>query len=119
VILSVSQNNFPAHTPDYCVLYHGVKIRALLYENMIRKYCLWLSSPLLDLGRFFSFVISTQSVGLVGRGSARRKAATYTQNKLALSGIRTHGPSVRAGEDGLCLRLPGHCDWHDHDIYYV
>jgi hypothetical protein len=52
-----------------------------------------------DLGRFFSFLIYTQTVGLLGRGSARRKAATYTQNNTnsektpidihALSGIRT------------------------------
>jgi hypothetical protein len=34
-----------------------------------------------DLGRFFSFLIYTQSVGLLGRGSALRKAATYTQNR--------------------------------------
>jgi hypothetical protein len=36
---------------------------------------------------------------------------TQTQNKhrvlSALSGIRTHDPSVRAGEDISCLRLPG------------
>jgi hypothetical protein len=25
-------------------------------------------------------------------------------------GIRTHDPSVRAGEDGSCLRPRGHCD---------
>jgi hypothetical protein len=41
-----------------------------------------LYSPLLDLGRFFSFLIFyTQSVGLRGRGSARRKAATYTNTE--------------------------------------
>jgi hypothetical protein len=28
----------------------------------------------------------------------------------ASTGIRTHDPSVRAGEDGSCLRLRGHCD---------
>jgi hypothetical protein len=28
----------------------------------------------------------------------------------ALSGIRTHDPSVRAGEDSSCLRMRGHCD---------
>jgi hypothetical protein len=53
-------------------------------------------------------------------GSARRKVSTYTQNNTntelmhtdidALSGIRTHNPSVRAGEDGSCLRLRGHSD---------
>jgi hypothetical protein len=34
----------------------------------------------LDLGSFFSILIYTQTVGQFGRGSARRKAATYTQN---------------------------------------
>jgi hypothetical protein len=28
----------------------------------------------------------------------------------ASNGIRTHDPSVRAGEDGSCLRPIGHCD---------
>jgi hypothetical protein len=40
-------------------------------------YC---STALVDLGRYFSFLIRTQSVGLLRRGSVRRKAATYTQN---------------------------------------
>jgi hypothetical protein len=62
----------------------------------------------------------TQSVGLLRRGSARRKAATYTQNNTnteykhtgihALIEIRIHDPSFRANEDGSCLRLRGHCD---------
>jgi hypothetical protein len=48
-------------------------------------------------------------------GSARRKASTYTQNNTnteihALSGIRTHDPSVRANGDCSCLRPRGHCD---------
>jgi hypothetical protein len=28
----------------------------------------------------------------------------------ASSGIRTHDPSVWAGEDSLCFRMRGHCD---------
>jgi hypothetical protein len=53
-------------------------------------------------------------------GSAHRKAATYKQNNTnrinahtdihALSGFRTHEPSVRASEDSSCLRPRGHCD---------
>jgi hypothetical protein len=39
------------------------------------------STALVDFGRFFSFLIYTQSVGLLGRGgSDPRKACTYTQN---------------------------------------
>jgi peptide methionine sulfoxide reductase MsrA len=54
------------------------------------------------------------------RGSAHRKASTYTQNNTNterthtdihdLSEIQTHDPSVRASEDSSCLRLRGHCD---------
>jgi hypothetical protein len=43
----------------------------------------------------------TKSVGLLGRGSVIRKA---------LSGIRTHDPSVQASEDSSCLRPRDHCD---------
>jgi hypothetical protein len=38
---------------------------------------------------------------------------TQTQNKRtihALSGIRTHDPSIPAGEDSSCLRPRGNCD---------
>jgi hypothetical protein len=53
-------------------------------------------------------------------GSARHKAATYTQNNTnteethtdinALSGIQTQDTSVRASQDSPCLRPRGHCD---------
>jgi hypothetical protein len=33
-------------------------------------------------------------------------------NIHALSGIRTHDPSVRAGEDISCISPCGHCDRH-------
>jgi hypothetical protein len=43
---------------------------------------------------------------------------TQTQNKRtnihALSGIRTHDPRVRAGEDNSCLGQLGHCDRHNY-----
>jgi hypothetical protein len=77
-----------------------------LYRPIIYIY-LWLYSPLLGLGRFVSFLIYTQTVGLLGRETARRKAATYAQNNIntektdihASSGIRTYDHSVGAGED--------------------
>jgi hypothetical protein len=54
-------------------------------------------------------------------GTARRKAVTYTQKHKHrinlhntdihdLSGIRTHDPSVWAGEDSSCIRTRGRCD---------
>jgi hypothetical protein len=38
------------------------------------------STALVDLDRFFSFLIYTQSVDFSDGWSARRKAATYTQD---------------------------------------
>jgi hypothetical protein len=38
------------------------------------------STTLVDLYRFFSFLIYTPSEGPFDGGSARREAATYTQN---------------------------------------
>jgi hypothetical protein len=34
----------------------------------------------------------------------------HTPNTHALSGIRTHDPSVRASEESSCLRPRGYCD---------
>jgi hypothetical protein len=42
--------------------------------------CIYGSTALVDLGRFYSFLIYTQSVGLLGRGSARRKNNTNRIN---------------------------------------
>jgi hypothetical protein len=39
------------------------------------------STAFVHLGRFFSFIILTQSVGLLDGGSGRLKASAYTQNK--------------------------------------
>jgi hypothetical protein len=74
----------------------------------------WLYSPLLGPGLFFSFVIFfTQTVGLLGRGiSPSQDRCLYTGQHTdthALSGIRTHDPSVRASEDSSCLRPHRYC----------
>jgi hypothetical protein len=79
------------------------------------------STALVDLGRFVSFLIHTQSVGLLGWGispsqgrylhTGRHKHRINAHRLHASSGIRTNDPSVRAGEDGSCLRPRGHCDW--------
>jgi hypothetical protein len=57
------------------------------------------STAPVGLSRFFGFLVYTQSVGLLGRGSASRKTAAYTQNNTntelthtdihASGGIRT------------------------------
>jgi hypothetical protein len=88
-----------------------------------------LYSPLLGLGRFFSFLV----LYTVGRAHwtgdqpvARTLPAHITTQKHrinahntdihALSGIRTHDPRVPAREDISCLRPLGHCDRHFSEI---
>jgi hypothetical protein len=81
---------------------------------------LWLFSTLLDFSYFFSFLIYTQAVGLLGRGisqsqghslhTEQRKHVINAHKHPCLEGIRTHDPSVRAGKGGSCLRSHGHCD---------
>jgi hypothetical protein len=76
---------------------------------------------LLDLGRFFSFLI-LYTIGRtpwaedqpVARPQPTHRI-TQTQNKrtktsITPSAIRTHDPSVRANEDSSYLRPRGHCD---------
>jgi hypothetical protein len=75
---------------------------------------------LLQFHNFF-----TQTVGLLGwvispsqghylhTGEHKHRINAYTDIH-ALSGIRTHDPSVRASEDSLCLRSCGHRDRHTH-----
>jgi hypothetical protein len=81
----------------------------------------WFYNPLLGPGLFFSFIIFfTQSVGLLGRKispsqgryihTGQHKQGINADRHDASSGIRTHDPSVRAGEDSSCLRLRSHCD---------
>jgi hypothetical protein len=79
------------------------------------------STVLMDLGRFFSLLIYTQSVGLLGWGISpskgrylhteqHRHRINAHRNIHASSGIRTYDPSVRVSEDDLCLRPRGHCN---------
>jgi hypothetical protein len=78
---------------------------------------------LLDLGRFFNFLI----LYIVGRTPwtgdqpVARPLPTHRINARnadihALSGMGTHDPSVRADEDSSCLRPRGHGDRHSQVI---
>jgi hypothetical protein len=95
------------------------------HTHNISIYC---STAHGNLGRFFSFLIYTESVGLLGRGISpsqgryahteqhKHRINTINTDIQALSGFRIHDPSVRAGDDGSCLRLrpSGQCDRHEH-----
>jgi hypothetical protein len=78
-----------------------------IYLSIYHSIYLWLYSPLLDSGCFFTFLIALHSrQDSLDGGSARRKAATCTQDNTnteqthtdshASSEIRTHDPSVWA-----------------------
>jgi hypothetical protein len=58
--------------------------------------------PLVEVGLFFSFLISIQSAGLLGRESAHRKTATYTgQHKHRINAHNTFMPRM-----GFELTIP-------------
>jgi hypothetical protein len=98
-----------------------IRTLAMPVDAQQRVLSAGLYSPLLGPGQFFSFLILyTQSVGLLGRvmrpsqslylRTEQHKQNTHNRDSHALSGIRTHGSSVRASEDSSCLRPRGHCD---------
>jgi hypothetical protein len=113
----------------YCVRYnitggHVSTNYLSIYLYFYLSVCL---QPLWTLAAFFNFLIYTQSVGLLGRvmnpSQGRYLHTEQHKNRInaqtdihASSGIRTHDPSVRAGEDGSCSRPCGHCDRHVHTI---
>jgi hypothetical protein len=76
-------------------------------------------SDLLPLGMNLDLWILQRVVGLLGRRisqlqgrylhAEQHREETRTDIH-ASSEIRTHDPTVRAGEDSSCLRQRGHCD---------
>jgi hypothetical protein len=105
----------------------GLSSHSFSIPQCIHSFINGSTAHLLGLGPFFSFVIFfTQTVGLLGRaispsqgrylhtGQHKQRINAYTDIH-ALRGIRTHDPSVRAGENDSCLRPRCHCDRH-HNI---
>jgi hypothetical protein len=78
------------------------------------------STAHVNLERFFSFLTHTESVGRLGweiSPSQGRYIHTEHKHRInahihASSGIRTHDPNFREGEDGSC-----HWDVKDKEIY--
>jgi hypothetical protein len=107
---------------------------ALLYVQVFStlphsQICLWVYSPLLDLGCFFNF-LSLYTDGRTpwtGDQPVARPLLTYRTAQTehthtyihALSGIRTYDPSVRVSEDCSCLGPHGHCDRPRSHILYI
>jgi hypothetical protein len=102
-----------------CITQNELNLPAFAFH--FTSIYLWLYSPC-GPSPLFSFLIYTQSVGLLGRvtspsqgrylhtGQHEQRINAHNTDIHALNGIRTHDPSVRAGEDGSCRRPRGHCD---------
>jgi hypothetical protein len=77
----------------------GPIIRSSTSLSSVQNLSIYLSmtlQPLWTLAAFFSFLIHIESVGFLVRGSARRKAAIYTQNIMTQNNCRqTSVPRVR------------------------
>jgi hypothetical protein len=95
----------------------GDVLLLLLSLLLLLLLLLLLYSPLLGLGRFFSFLI-LYTVGRTpwtgdqpfARPLPTHRINVHNTDIHALSGIPTHDPSVRASEKSSYLRLRGHCD---------
>jgi hypothetical protein len=93
-------------------------------QSINQSIYLWLYSPLLVLGQFFSFLIfytAGRTPWTEGQPFARPLPAhrtAYIQNRRtrihASSGIRTHDSSSWAGKDSSCLSPRCHCDRQPH-----
>jgi hypothetical protein len=89
---------------------------ALHRDDWLRMFFYTGSTTPVDPGLFFQFhdhfyrlwrVISSSQGLYLNTGQHKH---IHTPNIHALSGIRTHDPSVRASEDNSCLRPRGYCD---------
>jgi hypothetical protein len=87
------------------------------YNSFIHQ---WLYSPLLSPGLFFSFVIDTQTAGLLGRGisslqgrylhTEQHKQNKRTQTFMPRVGSESTTPVFERSKTVHCLRLCGHCE---------
>jgi hypothetical protein len=90
--------------------YPDVRISLICLLNCITFWILYVTTKFtVDLGRFFSLLIYTQSVGFLGRGISPSQGR-YLHAEQHKHRINGHSPSVLAGQDGSCLRPRGHCD---------
>jgi hypothetical protein len=97
------------------------KVTGIRFNPISCIYLVVTLQPFVGPWPLFQFLhhLHSRYVSLNG-GSARRKSATYIQNKTkreqthrdihASSGVRTHDPSIWADENSSCFSPHGHCD---------
>jgi hypothetical protein len=98
------------------------QVRYINYSKIYLSLYIWFYSPLLDLGRFFSFLIYTQSVGLLGGGISQSQGR-YIHTEQHKHRINAHGypwfdldsnprSLCSRQQDSSCLRPRDDCDRH-------
>jgi hypothetical protein len=96
-----------------CACYSCQMALIVDFDASFYNIYLWLYSPLLDLGRFFSFLIYTQSVGLLGRG-INPSQGRYLHTEQHKQRIHAHRrPKLEWDSNPRSQRsseLRGHCD---------
>jgi hypothetical protein len=127
--LCVSDNDYAALGPHsaWHIFYAGLETSNVIYEFYLLSTFIpvaptWSIGHLWNASFHLKFLNLRQSVGLLGRGispsqgrylhrtTQKHKINAHNTDIHALSGIRTHDPSVRAGEHVSYLRPAGHCD---------
>jgi hypothetical protein len=98
-----------SHCTDYTLLISSINT---MYVYL--SIYLWFYSPLLDLSRFFNFLL-LYTVGRTPMTLNQPVARLYT--KHTQTSIPRVGFEVRVGEDGSCLRQRGHSDRHKHEAW--
>jgi hypothetical protein len=68
---------------------------SIYYLSLFLSIYVWLYSPLLNLGRFFSFLIYTQSVGLLERG------ISPSQGRYLHTGQHKQRINAHTGQTGI------------------
>jgi hypothetical protein len=77
-----------------CVVLSDIELYVFLRYFIHSIFQQWLYSAFLGPGLFFSFLICTQPVGLLGQGSAIHQAAAYTQNNTKNKRTQTFMPRM-------------------------
>jgi hypothetical protein len=83
-----------------------------IYLSIYLSIDLWLCSSFFYFGHFFSFLI-LYTDGRTPSTENQPVARPLPTDIHALSGIRTHDPSVREREGSSCLRQRDHCDGYE------
>jgi hypothetical protein len=90
-------------------IHHSAISLSMALEPFVGPWPLLSFLILHTVGRLLGRGISQSQCLYLHTEQQKHRINAYTDIH-ALSGIRTHDPSARSGEDGSCLRQRDHCD---------